>query len=1141
MSTSPAHSTHWKAVDESVRHVQLIDALRSHDSEAINTAVRNLPPHTADAPAPAYGSPLHLAISLCPTSVIENLIAASSESAAAWANTQSARDGESALHLASKLGRADVVEVLFKIKGISDHLRDGRGCTADQVAASERVKQLIVDHRLEFAATVIAKVRNALTNGPAQAAIDAFTLDPRAQAYLTLGWIGINDPINVDTEQSFLHFAARSDNVMLVDWALENGADPAVKDRKGRKPSDLCPKNSRTKAKLKTAIPQAPIMSGSLPQATSSTLGTQPSAAPSQRGVLLKWTNYTSGYKSRYFVLENGSLSYYKSATDYPLACRGSVSTMIANVAMPDASDKSRFDVIGRGSAKYSLKARSPADAKKWVWALMESKKFMIDTKDGGATSSTRISGTESRDWGSGDEGEDIAPQEKVLDTTHLATTPDGKAANVAGNLGSVVVPKPSNVSVSSAQPAFQAAEDDLALMVNLLSVQMATQQQVIQTLVTALAASRTGSAVNDIPAALENSSRGVEETVQRLVQRCVARERLWAKRLKKERESRQRWEEVVKKVLTDEEAHRDAPPSTSGFESSDLKDSDLYTAGSMISDEDFEDEEEDDEVFYDALDAQGGGAMTLQRMGHSTANVPPLPPAREATTTSLMTAGARYLVNPRDVKQSAVGYPGPGEHRTSIPLDLSKPKPSLAVWSFLKSAIGKDLSKITLPVFFNEPLSMLQRMCEDIEYVELLSLASAVGRGVEEGSAQPSEAAKTAAANIGANLTELTTLHDEEASLVRLAYVAAYAMSNYSSTLGRIQKPFNPVLGETYELVRDDKGFRYLSEQVCHHPPISACHCESPDYTFWTEVSVKSKFWGKSLEIHPLGLCHVRLPVYKPGSPDIVETEHYSWKKVTTVVNNVIVGKLWMDHYGDMVVKNWRTGEECIVTFKPKPTGGWFGMSGGSKGGKGKQEEEDNGGGEICGVVKDAKGVVRYELRGRWDGQVVADPVNRGGQAKPLPLWKRNPMPANAADNFFFTSFATTLNQLPDALRASLPPTDSRLRPDQQAMERGDWDQANTLKERLELQQRDRRRELQATYDQTRTPSGPPARGIEMGEKWWSPRWFVRELDPDSREEHWRFDEEYWKRRNPSGQGKPDWPEYVFDIFANGETDKNS
>ena len=36
--------------------------------------------------------------------------------------------------------------------------------------------------------------------------------------------------------------------------------------------------------------------------------------------------------------------------------------------------------------------------------------------------------------------------------------------------------------------------------------------------------------------------------------------------------------------------------------------------------------------------------------------------------------------------------------------------------------------------------------------------------------------------------------------------------------------KPFNPLLGETFEFTTDH--FRYISEQVSHHPPISAWHC---------------------------------------------------------------------------------------------------------------------------------------------------------------------------------------------------------------------------------------------------------------------------------------------------------------------------
>lgn len=44
---------------------------------------------------------------------------------------------------------------------------------------------------------------------------------------------------------------------------------------------------------------------------------------------------------------------------------------------------------------------------------------------------------------------------------------------------------------------------------------------------------------------------------------------------------------------------------------------------------------------------------------------------------------------------------------RSRIP---NKPDYPLSLWSILKNCIGKDLSKIALPVNFNEPLSMLQR-----------------------------------------------------------------------------------------------------------------------------------------------------------------------------------------------------------------------------------------------------------------------------------------------------------------------------------------------------------------------------------------------------------------------------------------------
>lgn len=103
--------------------------------------------------------------------------------------------------------------------------------------------------------------------------------------------------------------------------------------------------------------------------------------------------------------------------------------------------------------------------------------------------------------------------------------------------------------------------------------------------------------------------------------------------------------------------------------------------------------------------------------------------------------------------------------------------RPSTSLWSVLKHSIGKDLTKISFPVFFNEPTSMLQRMAEDMEFSEcrkfLVCRIFLIG-------------IKSRAVDVAAH---------EKDPLRRIAFVAAFAMSNYSSTIGRIAKPFNPML----------------------------------------------------------------------------------------------------------------------------------------------------------------------------------------------------------------------------------------------------------------------------------------------------------------------------------------------------------
>ena len=61
-------------------------------------------------------------------------------------------------------------------------------------------------------------------------------------------------------------------------------------------------------------------------------------------------------------------------------------------------------------------------------------------------------------------------------------------------------------------------------------------------------------------------------------------------------------------------------------------------------------------------------------------------------------------------------------QRRSRIP---DKPDISFSLWSIMKNCIGKDLSKIPIPVNFSEPLSFLQRLNEDFEYSEILDRAS--------------------------------------------------------------------------------------------------------------------------------------------------------------------------------------------------------------------------------------------------------------------------------------------------------------------------------------------------------------------------------------------------------------------------------
>ncbi|XP_050314790.1 oxysterol-binding protein-related protein 2 [Anthonomus grandis grandis] len=439
-------------------------------------------------------------------------------------------------------------------------------------------------------------------------------------------------------------------------------------------------------------------------------------------------------------------------------------------------------------------------------------------------------------------------------------------------------------------------------------------------------------------------------------------------------------------------------------------------------------------------------------------------------------------------------------EHRLILPVPMFHT--DYNIWAVLKNCIGKELSKITMPVVFNEPLSFLQRMAEYMEYAHLLKVAS-----------------------------------QQEDPLKRLQYVIGFAVSALASNWERLGKPFNPLLGETYELERED--FRIVCEQVSHHPPVSAFHAEGgDDWVFHGSIHPKLKFWGKSVEIQPKGTITVEFPKLK---------EAYTWTNVTCCVHNIIMGKMWMEQCGNMEIISHGSTYKANLTFK-------------QAGGSSKNLHR------VEGYISDKSKQKLFHIYGKWteyikcvdynsyeeytkEQKLKNDQRSKSPNESPshtskkmlqkfnslkvatfksqnstqeaddcdpeeLPkgdaninieiansttLWQVAPRPPQSGDYYQFTEFAMSLNEIEQGMEKVICPTDSRLRPDIRKLEQGDIDGAAIEKTRLEEKQRDAnksRKSKNATQ--------------------WSPRWFKQGINPYTQQEDWISNGNYWKRQYP-------------------------
>lgn len=323
---------------------------------------------------------------------------------------------------------------------------------------------------------------------------------------------------------------------------------------------------------------------------------------------------------------------------------------------------------------------------------------------------------------------------------------------------------------------------------------------------------------------------------------------------------------------------------------------------------------------------------------------------------------------------------------------------------------IGMDVtSLLSVPVFIMEPFTILQKAAEIMEYTDLLDQA--------DQAEDPHE---------------------------RFAWLAAYCVSPFGAN-ERAWKPFNPILGETFE-VEVGKDVKYVAEQVSHHPPVCAAHAENEHFAYDLVSAPTTRFLGNSLEVYPLG--RTRLTLKRSG-------EVYTLCPPNAMVHNIVIGRTWVDVAGQMTIHCPTTGAKCLIDFTPC---GWFSY----------------GRYEFVGHVYDADGMKRLRLSGKWVSHCDSVPCNAEGEAlegaEPKRLWTCTPRPAG--DYYGFTSFAHRLNSS-EGIKVPLP-SDSRRRPDRAALSQRQMTQAGSEKYRLEEMQRAEKRERE-----------------KRGESW-VPRWFT-------------------------------------------------
>lgn len=261
----------------------------------------------------------------------------------------------------------------------------------------------------------------------------------------------------------------------------------------------------------------------------------------------------------------------------------------------------------------------------------------------------------------------------------------------------------------------------------------------------------------------------------------------------------------------------------------------------------------------------------------------------------------------------------------------------------------------------------------------------------------------------------------------MKMGYIIAFILSGISPKQTRLKFPFPSILGETYELVFDQnqQRMRFIAEKISTSPKNTiAFHCGCDLFEIYGTINTETSYWGKSIEIQPIGLTYFRIF----GEHTYVISNAYTIK-IMNLENETPQTLI----EGSISFRNLITKDEGQVTFI-----------------KEFMAYTNN---NFTGLIKNSKREKKFSLFGIWDSNFMLENTQT---KKVLNLWENSSNNQNlfegmGQNSLCFSDFALNLNAFDVNLIEKLPSSDARFRNDVRALELGEVKLANEEKTRIE------------------------------------------------------------------------------------------